>query len=354
MTSTPWLSVVIPVFQAEHSISRSISSVTSQGIDGVEIICVEDGSPDKSADVIVKLQQTHPLLKLIRHSTNRGPGPARNTGIDAASGDYIVFLDSDDSLINGGVQQLQKAITESPDLVLVGCEETRRGTTRSLTAGALRGSSSRDSVSHVSEEPRFLFWPPAPWSKVYRREFLHHCGLRFGEGVAQDIPWSASVTLAAQTVALSEGPFYRYLTAAKDSSITTTKSEKNLVRIAQVRAIREKNDVEALPSAVGSHLSALAAIHLIWSNRAAYRLLPDDSHESFFHDSASELEAWLALHPIPGNLDSEPLMNRADRRMFTAALASNNWPTWQRTLRRQQRKKTVRRVLRGLTRSPRG
>ncbi len=342
---------MIPVFRAQHSIAQAISSVTSQGVEGIEVICVDDCSPDNSADVITSLQPTVPMLTLIRHTTNQGPGPARNSGVDAATGDYIVFLDADDSLIDGGLRQLQNTIQQLPDMVLVSSEETRRGKTKSLTQGALQEALSRTPVTNVSAEPRILFWPPAPWSKVYRREFLLTRSLRLGEGVAQDIPWSAGVTLAADTVSLCDAPFYRYVTSVEDSSITTTKSEKNLVRVAQVRAIRESYDVGALSPRVGSHLSALAAIHLIWSNRAAYRLLPDASHEKFFNESSTELQAWLALHPIPADLDCSQLMRPAEQEIYTSALARGDWSQWQRTLARQAKKKALRRFFRPRRRS---
>jgi glycosyltransferase involved in cell wall biosynthesis len=87
MVKAPWLSVVIPVFRAEHSVSDAIASVTDQDIDGVEIICVDDCSPDNSWSVLESLQRAHPSLRLIRQETNQGPGPTRNTGIEAADGD---------------------------------------------------------------------------------------------------------------------------------------------------------------------------------------------------------------------------------------------------------------------------
>ena len=348
MTKAPWLTVVIPVFRAENSITQAISSVTHQGVDGIEIICIDDCSPDNSVEIITSIQQGNPAVRLLRHSANQGPGPARNSGIDAANGDYIVFLDSDDSLIDGGLRQLKETIQQKPDLVLLASEEIRRGKARSLTHGPLQESLAKTRLTNVSEEPKVLFWPPAPWSKAYRRQFLLDHGLRLRTGVAQDLPWSAEVTLVAESVSVCEAPFYRYVTGDKDSSITTTKSEKNLVRVAQVRAIREDNDVSSLSGKVGSHLSALAAIHLIWSNRAAYRLLPDDSHESFFHDSASELRAWLDLHPIPVDLDSSQLMQTVARIRDTEILLHGNWDLWQKHLARGARKKAIRRALRSV------
>jgi hypothetical protein len=347
MAKTPWLSVVIPVYRAEHSVSSAIASVTSQGIDGVEIICVDDCSPDNSWSVVESAQRAHPELRVIRHETNQGPGPTRNTGIEAAKGDYVLLLDSDDSLIEGSLHALRDTLSTTPaDLVLVGCEEVRRGKTRSLTDSPLRESLRETGSTSVEEEPRILFWPPAPWSKVYRREFLNHHHIRFGGGVAEDIPWSARVTLLAKTVVLCPVPVYRYVTADKDSSVTTTSSEKNMAIVGQVTLMREQADLMTLPLPVREHLAALAALHLIWPNRAAYRLIPEHLQEQFFNASAKELSAWAAVTDIPPGVDTRPLMGAVDRTLYTEALATGDWNRWQKTLERQAHIKTFRRFFR--------
>lgn len=348
MVSTPWLSVVIPVYLAEANIEQAIASVVRQGVDGVEIICVDDQSPDASAEVISAITRTNDSVILLHHDTNQGPGGARNTGINAATGDYIAFLDADDLLADGAIRSLRDTVNASVvDLVLVGCEALRRGKIRSLTDSPLTVALAKQSAGvSVAMDPRVLFWPPAPWSKVYRREFLTTHDFRFGSGVAQDIPWSASVTLHAERIVLSPGVFYRYVTRERGSSITTTKSDKNLIRLAQVRAIREKNELEGFSESVLSHLTALAAIHLIWSNRAAYRLLPDSSHKDFFHDSAQELAIWRGIAQAPPWLDSRPLMSAFDRNAYSRALASGDWANWQATLLRHTRLRNFRRVFR--------
>jgi CDP-glycerol glycerophosphotransferase len=347
MADTPWLSVVVPVYRAEHSVTHAIESVTNQGIDGVDIICVDDCSPDNSAGVIETLSAKNPSLRLVRHDTNQGPGPTRNTGVDAATGDYVLFLDSDDTLIEGSLEALHDTITNRPaDLVLVECEEVRRGKTRSLTDGPLQDSLSEAGVVSVEAMPRILFWPPAPWSKVYRREFVNTRGIRFGGGVAEDIPWSARVTLEAETVVLCPAPVYQYVTAERDSSVTTTSSEKNMAIVGQVTKMREQSEITRLDPAVREHLAALAAIHLIWPNRASYRLIPEHLREQFFQDSAKELAAWLTVADIPQSVDSRPLMGVLDRTLYAEALASGSWSRWQKTLEKQAARKSFRRFFR--------
>lgn len=348
MLDTPWLTVVIPVYMAERTIIRTIESVASQRMPGVEVICVSDASPDNSMSLVHERFQTSPAVVLARNSENLGPGATRNHGIDIAKGEYIVFLDSDDMLSTGALTTLKQVLSESkPDLVLVGCEEERRGRIKSLTDGPLWESLLiREAPISVTEDPRVLFWPPAPWSKVYLREFLIENSLRFGEGVAQDIPWSAAVTLQAQKIAVCPGVFYRYVTADKDSSITTTTSEKNLGRLSQVRAIRENNDLSAFPLEVARHVAALAEIHLIWSNRAAYRLFPEGTHEQFFSDSAAELRAWDDITTVPASVDCDPLMSARDRTIYAKAIRRGSWENWQRTLRRQKTLSRLRRMFR--------
>jgi CDP-glycerol glycerophosphotransferase len=357
VTTAPLVSVIIPIFRAESTIVRAIESVTSQGIEGVEIICVSDHSPDNSVEVVNQLSAKNPSITLIENPSNLGPGPTRNRGIEEAAGDYIVFLDADDLLLPGSLNRLTKMLqTSQPDLVLVGCEEERRGRVKSLTDGALWDSLiSVNQLTSIEREPRVIFWPPAPWSKVYRREFLLSEGLRFGNGVAQDIPWSALVTLRAKTVGVCPGVFYRYVTAEKDSSITTTTSEKNLVRLAQVQKIRTDNDLTALSDSVKAHVSALAVIHLIWSNRAAYRLFPENTREQFFVDSAKELTWWHEFAPVPPGLDSRPLMSAVDRHTLATALRRGDWARWQKTLVRHKNLSRFRRMVRpGLRRHLKG
>lgn len=100
----PCISLIIPVYKAEEFIEACLNSVFSQLSDGVEVILVDDGTPDSSIEIV---RRTFPQwiaggqLVLLEQS-NMGLGAARNTGIRESRGDYIAFLDSDDVLLNDG------------------------------------------------------------------------------------------------------------------------------------------------------------------------------------------------------------------------------------------------------------
>ena len=95
---TPKVSVIAPVYGVERFIARAVESMMKQTLDDVEFIFVDDCTPDSSIDIIRKVTSYYPdrQVRIIRHEVNRGLPAARNTGIDAACGEYIFHWDSDD------------------------------------------------------------------------------------------------------------------------------------------------------------------------------------------------------------------------------------------------------------------
>jgi glycosyltransferase involved in cell wall biosynthesis len=101
----PIISVVIPAFNREDTLSRAIESVITQNCPSVEIIVVDDASNDGTYMVAHNyLQKTN--LKIIRHEINQGVGPSRNSGIATANGEWVLPLDSDDELVPGVLEKL--------------------------------------------------------------------------------------------------------------------------------------------------------------------------------------------------------------------------------------------------------
>jgi len=92
---TPCVSVIIPVYNCEGTLIDTLLSVLTQDLANIEVICVDDGSTDRSAYIVEQLAQEDARLRLVSQK-NAGPGAARNAGIDAARGEFVAFLDSDD------------------------------------------------------------------------------------------------------------------------------------------------------------------------------------------------------------------------------------------------------------------
>lgn len=118
MDTTPKVSVVIPIYNVEKYLEECVESVRNQTLPGIEIILVNDGSTDKSSAIAEKYADEYENVKYVSQK-NAGLSAARNTGLYNAAGDYVYFLDSDDYIVQDGLETVyQKAVEQNLDLVL--------------------------------------------------------------------------------------------------------------------------------------------------------------------------------------------------------------------------------------------
>ncbi|UXH76668.1 glycosyltransferase family 2 protein [Roseateles amylovorans] len=117
----PWLSVLIPVYNVQDYLRECVESVLSQADHGVEVLMVDDCSTDGSAALMRQLAARDPRVRCLFHEQNQGLSGARNTLLQAATGDYVWFLDSDDYLMPGALPGL-RALAERHAPALVMCD----------------------------------------------------------------------------------------------------------------------------------------------------------------------------------------------------------------------------------------
>ena len=115
---TPKVSIIIPVFNTEHYLRQCLDSVCNQTLKDIEIICVNDCSPDNSLNILQEYTKKDSRIKIIDFKENQGVSVARNTGIEMAQGEYCNFIDSDDT-INPDFYEIlyNKAVDENIDIV---------------------------------------------------------------------------------------------------------------------------------------------------------------------------------------------------------------------------------------------
>lgn len=192
------ISIIIPVYNVSAYIERCLKSVMKQTYNHFECILVDDASPD---DSIAKCEQMiadyeGPIqFRILHHDHNRGLSAARNTGTDAATGDYILYVDSDDIISNDCVEKLKSPILEDNSIEMV-LGKTMPFSDDGLLAQTIRlGGTKKKITSH--EEARNTFFgkehliPYAAWNRMISREFIiiHH--LRFEEGqIWEEILWT--------------------------------------------------------------------------------------------------------------------------------------------------------------------
>ena len=110
----PKVSIIIPVYNVEPFLARCLDSVVGQTLRGIEIICVDDGSPYRSIDNLNRYAAQDDRIRVISQE-NRGLGGARNRGFDAATGEFILFVDSDDWIDPAYCERLYEAAREAEE-----------------------------------------------------------------------------------------------------------------------------------------------------------------------------------------------------------------------------------------------
>lgn len=108
----PKISIIIPVYNVEKYLRECLESCINQTLEDIEIICVDDCSPDNSIKILEEYQQKDSRIKIFRHEKNKNLGAARNTGLENATGEYVWFVDSDDYIDTKACQILYDAIKE--------------------------------------------------------------------------------------------------------------------------------------------------------------------------------------------------------------------------------------------------
>lgn len=152
------VSVVLPTYNRARTLRRAIDSVLNQDYRNLELIVVDDGSQDETAQILASLDD--PRLRIIRHDRNRGLGAARNTGLFAATGRFVAFQDSDDEWLDGKLT-LQVEALEDPasDRVCVYCIKIVYGRDPAYVYGRRRiVCVPGPEAAHVSGDLREVLW----------------------------------------------------------------------------------------------------------------------------------------------------------------------------------------------------
>lgn len=210
---TPLISVIIPVYNVEKYLRRCLDSVIAQTYQKIEIICVDDGSIDDSGKICDQYAVRDARIKVI-HQENQGLSAARNRGLDAAEGEYIAFVDSDDYILEGMYKKmLDKLLDYSVDLCVCQWQyefsDGRQVVKRKNIDPTIYGRKTS------LEFARFLYMGNyengvvvAAWNKLYRRALLDK--IRFEGRIHEDDAFNGRIMAKNISVYVMEEQFYVY------------------------------------------------------------------------------------------------------------------------------------------------
>lgn len=203
-------SVVIPVYRAEEYLQQCIRSVTEQTYRQLEIILVDDGSPDRSGEICDECAQQDNRICVL-HTENHGASHARNIGIRHATGDYILFLDSDDWWTTDRVlESIALQLERTPvDVLTFNYRKSYDSVLHPPYFDKnLPSSQTPETLTQIVQHDR---WVSGGCNKAISRQLLTAHELYFREGVtSEDIDWALRVALKAETFAYSDTCVFVY------------------------------------------------------------------------------------------------------------------------------------------------
>lgn len=216
------VSVIVPIYKVEKYLGRCLKSLVSQTFKEMEIICVNDGSPDQSQQIIDEYVQKYPDLVKGYVKENGGLSDARNYGLTYATGEYVAFIDSDDWVEPEMIEKMyQAAIEKQADLVI--CDFVMDWETEvkeSLYISGVRRESS-DLIKNV------LLSGPSAWNKLYKKDLFLTTDIRYPKGLwYEDLATTPRLLMNVHKIAHVNEAFVHYI--QREGSIMATLNEKIL------------------------------------------------------------------------------------------------------------------------------
>ena len=213
------LSIIIPVYNVEKYLAKCLDSVIYPDLSGYEIIVVNDGSTDNSPAIANDYGAKYPKLIKIVDKENGGLGSARNAGLEAAQGEYVLFLDSDDWLAENAVAEILEETEKGFDIgVFDFIPVTEQGRQLAVIKGC-----EREGMFSFEEFPELLFSPPCACNKIWRRSLFEESSIRYPDRLwFEDLATIPGLYLNSKKILHINKTWYYYL--QRSGSITNNKN----------------------------------------------------------------------------------------------------------------------------------
>ncbi|GIM87677.1 glycosyltransferase family 2 protein [Salinispora arenicola] len=306
-TRQPLLSVVVPVYGVEAQLHQCLDSILD-GLDDtdaadVEVVAVDDASPDRCGELLQAYATRRPALRTVTLTRNVGLGLARNAGLDAVTGEYVWFVDSDDWLPTGSVTAvLGRLRADRPDVLLLDHLRVHHDGREEMDASSplLRGV---NGCVRLTERPALLRVQHTAWNKVVRRAFLTDLGVRFYPGWYEDIPFSHPLLIAAERIAVLDRICY-YYRQGRPGAITATPSDRHFDAFDQYdRLFDWLSNARPQETKLRADMFERMISHLIVVVGNNHRM-PAKLRRSFFHRVSAQYRRYRPAdgYPRPGGV----------------------------------------------------
>ncbi len=202
------VSIIIPIYNVSDYVERCLHSVMEQSYQDIECILVDDCTPDDSIEKCQRMIDKYCgsiQFKIFHHEQNRGLSAARNTGMDAANGEYIFFLDSDDDIYPNCIKSLVDAINKEEGI------DWAWGKLKDSNNSNIRPNIASGIYANDLDLMKQFIRAPMAYNKLYKYIFIKNNKLRFKEGlIHEDDLWSFMVACHSRRISICEDITYHY------------------------------------------------------------------------------------------------------------------------------------------------
>lgn len=250
MNLNPKVSIIVPIYGVEQFIERCAISLFEQTFDDIEYVFVNDCTPDNSISIleriIGKYSHRKNRIRIINHGVNKGLAGARNTGVENATGDYILHVDSDDYIENDMIKLLvNKAIAEDLDIVM--CNSFLEWSNRKIIFNQTFSENKDIMIKQILR----IEAAPSIWNKLIKRSLYTENNIKTIEGVnyGEDLLVMPQLIYYANKIAKIDKTLYHYI-QSNPNSYTQFFSEKNInnlkVVFTELESFFSKNKIEGI------------------------------------------------------------------------------------------------------------
>lgn len=236
----PLISIIIPAYNSEDTILRCVNSALNQSYANCEILIVNDGSTDKTANLVQEKYSDSNKVKLISQ-INSGVSSARNTGINEASGEFIFFLDSDDELPLDSIQLLYNAQRQSKAEMVVGRYSDGSESEKAIISGGhlFAGKSEMTDYLALNQSETGLC-KIQPWGKLYVHKVIDENNIRFDETISlgEDTIFTIDYLHHIDSIQTVNSIVYFYY--EREGSLSTSKSNTEKIIDARIRVFEKR------------------------------------------------------------------------------------------------------------------
>lgn len=307
------LSVVVTAHGVADYLPECLDSLLDEVAPGLEVIAVNDASPDRSGEILAAYAARDARLRVLTNETNVGLGAARNQGLDHASGEYVWFVDGDDWLPPGTVAAvLDRLAAIEPDLLILDYARVfPDGRTEPARVGDLVQGRPLPDAFTLAERPELLRSLHIACNKVVRRRVLQEQGIRFGPGWYEDVSFSLPLVLSSRRIGVLERNSYNYR-QRPGASITRSVSDRHFEVFPHWERVFAYLD--AHPDL--APLRPLVFARMIWHLIAVLSKedrLPPGRRRAFFHEISVRYRRYRPAAGYPIDSPSAAIVHRLIR-----------------------------------------